>query len=866
MKLRCILLFLTLFSCLTALVGVFFFYQQSVNSNIAREEQSAETTARLIAVKLDTAIESFIKASRTLSSLPDIVGTMSEYDEQGYIKSKFLLYQFCDKGQASLCYLLKPDGLTVVDNRGPDQNSLEGNNYTFRPYFSEALKQGGYVYAALGTVTKKRGLYFSRRIENEDAATLGVAVIKVSMEYLESEINNFEGTAVLINPDGIIFSSSDKNWEMSSLWPISKARMSEIIASNQFGTNPIPSLGFLKEIKQQRLYSNNHSDVFIVGQSDLKTIPGWQLLYLDRSPKFFWLDDMVVPLVSLMFFLASAASLMLYRVGTRDLKSLRETEQELQSSEQRLRQLAELTNEGVLIHKDGIILDTNNAAAEIFDYPEVDLIGKDIWSLMAVECVSTAHHNMTTGYERPYDLEGKRYGGEIFPMEICARDSERKGEKVSVCCIRDLSQSKSLVIDRLNFSIDDAEKNGCSFAVVYIDLDSFKRFNDSLGHQFGDKLLTATARRLRCGLEGQDSLIRHGGDEFIILLQNFGTSGQLFQSVERLHNLFNDEFVVDEHRVSVSATFGISIFPQHGHSASGLLQNAELAMYRCRENGTQGFFAFYSEDMSRIAGYKLEMEQYLRRALENEELLLNYQPVYTYQNGVTELVSAEVLVRWQSEALGFVGPDKFIPIAENTGLIVEIGNWIINTACKQGADWLAKGYPPFQLAINISPRQLRQYDFIDVLQEILRQTEYPAELLCMEITEGILLEDDQYAQYILTQIKGLGISLAIDDFGTGYSSLSYLKRYPFDLLKIDRAFVKDLHIDKSHNQLVKACVLMAHGLNLEVVAEGVETEEQLEFLAEQSCDFYQGYHLNRPMPAQSFEKLLSADEPAVGNL
>lgn len=865
MKLRSILLFLTLFSCLTALVGVFFFYQQSISSNIAREEQSAVTTARLIAVKLDTAIENYLKASSTLASLPDVVHGLSQNDAESYTKNKFLLYQFCDKGQASICYLLRPDGLTVVDNRGPDQNSLEGKNYSFRPYFSEALKQGYYVYAALGTVTNKRGLYFSTRIDNEDSATLGVAVIKVPMDHLEAEIKNLEGTAVLINPDGVIFSSSDKSWEMSSLWPIPEARMSEIVASKQFGLSPLPSLGFKNESKAQRL-SSQQDEVFIVGQSALKTMPGWRLLYLDKSPKLLWLDDKVVPLVSFMFLLASVASLMLYRVGTKDLVYRKAAEMELLSSEQRLRQLTELTNEGVLIHQNGTILDSNRAAAEIFNYPEAELIGKDIWSLMAAECISTAHHNMSTGYERPYDLEGKRRGGDIFPMEICARSSFLKGEKVRVCCIRDLSQSSSVVIDRLNYSINDAQEHDHPFAVVYIDLDNFKRFNDSLGHQFGDKLLIAAARRLRCGLESQDSLIRHGGDEFIVLLHNFGTSGQLFQSVERLHNLFNDEFVVDQHRVSVSATFGISIFPQHGHNASGLLQNAELAMYRCRESGTQGFFAFYSEDMSRIAGHKLEMEQYLRRALENEELLLNYQPVYTYNNGIAELVSAEVLVRWQSEALGFVGPDKFIPIAENTGLIVEIGNWIIHTACQQGADWLAKGYPPFRLAINISPRQLRQYDFIDTLQEVLRQTEYPAELLCMEITEGILLEDDQYAQYILTQIKGLGISLAIDDFGTGYSSLSYLKRYPFDLLKIDRAFVKDLHIDKSHNQLVKACVLMAHGLNLEVIAEGVETQEQLEFLAEQSCDFYQGYHLNRPMPSQQLEELLSADEPAVGNL
>ncbi|RDL45687.1 hypothetical protein DN730_01160 [Marinomonas piezotolerans] len=857
MNLRSILLFLTLFSCLTAVVGEYLFYQQSVNSNVEKEEQSADTTASLIAVKLDTAIEKYIKASRTLASLPDILDEMSEPHEQSYSISKYLLYLFCDKGHASLCYLLKPDGLTVADNVGPnDENSLEGNNYSFRPYFSEALKQGGYVYAALGTVTKKRGLYFSTRIEDADSSVLGVAVMKVPMENLESEINNLEGTAVLISPDGVVLSSSDKSWEMSSLWPIPEARMREIIASKQFGMDPILSLGFDQEIKDQRLYSKQHNDAFIVGQSELKTMPGWQLLYLNEAPEFYWLDDTVVPLVSLMFLLASIASLMLYKVGTRDLKFLKEAEHELMSSEERLRQLAELTNEGVLIHKDGVIIDTNKASAEIFDYPEDDLIGKDIWSLMAAECVPMAHHNMSIGYERPYDLEGKRRSGEIFPMEVSARDSTIKREKVRVCCIRDLSQSNSLVIDRLNFFIEDAERSGCLFAVVYIDLDNFKRFNDSLGHEFGDKLLTAAARRLRSGLEDHDSLLRHGGDEFIILLQNFGDSSELLKAVERLHAVFNDEFVIDQYGVSLSATFGVSIYPRHGESAVSLLQNAELAMYWCREIGNQGDFEFYSEDMGRKAGHKLEMEQQLRRALENEELLLNYQPVYAYLDGEISLVSTEVLVRWNSKELGMVGPEKFIPIAENTGLIVEIGNWIIQTACQQGADWMARGYRPFRLAINISPRQLRQYDFINVLQGILSDTGYPAEQLCLEITEGILIEDDQYARFILNQIKELGILLAIDDFGTGYSSLSYLKNYPFDLLKIDRAFVADLDIDKSHNQLVKACILMAHGLNMKVVAEGVETADQLKFLADHASDYYQGYYLNRPMPAKPFEELL----------
>lgn len=854
MNARTILLALALFCCFTAGVGVFLYYQQSMAASTHREEESIQTTASLIAVKIDTALEDYVKVVNTMATLPDVISAMSTERSADKLKSKYLLYQFCNQAVASICYLLKPDGDVLLDNRGPDEKTLEGKNYSFRPYFTDALKLGGNIYAALGTLTLKRGIYFSRRIENEHFETLGVGVIKVPMDGLEQLMNNLSGTAVLIDPNGVVFSSTENSWLFKTLWPLDPAQMAAIVSSKQFGLKPLGHLGFNEQVSERRLINADSNSTYIVGEAAISRMPGWKLLYI--KPRESGLDIGFVPVVLLLFLLTAMASLLLYRVGAVDLTRRKEAEDELASSEKRLRQLTEITSEGIVIHQQGTIIDCNKAVEEIFGRVRKQLIGYDIWSLMAPESVGTAVQHMMDGYEQPYDIEGRRADGEIFPMEICARDSEMRGQGIRVCCIRDMSQTQQLIAERIHRSIDHAEATHSSFAVVYIDLDNFKRFNDSLGHQFGDKLLTATARRLRCGLTEADSLIRHGGDEFIVLLGEIRSPEQMCEAVDRLNSLFNEEFKIDQRTVHLSATIGVALYPNHGEAAKILLQNAEIAMHRCREEGLQGQYTFYSDQMSFDAGQRLDLEQYLRKSIEKEELYLNYQPVYSKTGGKTSLCAAEVLVRWNNKELGFIGPDKFIPIAESTGLIIEIGEWILRTACTQGQKWLEQGLPPFRLAINISPRQLRKHAFVDDLKRILNDTGFPNTLLCLEITEGILIEDDQYAKVVLGKIKELGISLSMDDFGTGYSSLSYLKNYPFDHLKIDRTFVMGLEHEHSHQQLVKACILMAHGMSLEVIAEGVETNEQLGFLEGLDCDYYQGYLLSEPLSEKELERNL----------
>ncbi|WP_286237889.1 bifunctional diguanylate cyclase/phosphodiesterase [Neptuniibacter halophilus] len=855
MQIRTILLTLTLFCCLVAGLSVLFSYHQSQMTVLAREENNINTTAKLLAVELETALNNYRKVTSTMAAMSATLSVMAPENrtsQHHYAQAKALLNKFCINNMASLCYLMSPLGEVIVENRASPEQSLEGKNYAFRPYFSHSLKAEETVYAAFGITTRQRGIYFGHRITDQNNQTLGVAVVKVPMENFERSLAGLSGASLLLDPEGVIFAANRSEWVLSSLWPLSAQEQAEKKTNLQYAGLHIADLGFRFNPDRHYLL-NNKEQAYYIGAAPLQNLPGWQVMHLQDPHQASPFSGSIIAVVSLLFLVACITSLLLFRVGMGDLKRRVTAEEELKNSEIRLRQLTELTSEGILIHHQGTIIDSNHAAEQIFGLSREELIDTDIWQLMAPESVATAVHNMQSGYERPYDIEGRRRDGEIFPMQICARDSLLRGKGIRVCCIRDLTQSQKQVTDRLSQAIHIAREDHHQLSILYIDLDNFKRFNDSWGHDFGDRLLTVITQKFRAALSDKDSLIRFGGDEFVVILQHVDQHNPALTRIEQLIRILNEDCLIDDRNISLSATFGIATYPEHGSTPKALLQNAELAMYRCREMGGQGFYAFYNNEMSAQAKYRLNLEQQLRHALEEDELSLHYQPVYSYLHQQPRLCAAEVLVRWHSKELGMVGPDQFIPIAESSGLIVEIGNWILREACHQGAIWAAQGHTDFRLAVNISPRQLQQKQFIDALKQILKESGFPPNRLCLEITEGMLIEDDLFAGQILSQIKASGVHLAIDDFGTGYSSLSYLKRYPFDYLKIDRSFVMDMEQDDSHQQLVKACILMAHGLSLKVIAEGVETSGQLHYLSQQRCDFYQGYLLSKPLARACFE-------------
>ncbi|EAR61312.1 EAL domain-containing protein [Neptuniibacter caesariensis] len=866
MKIRTILLTLTVFCCLLAGGSVIVHYKQSDFAAQTAEKNAIKTSGKLLAVELDTAFKSYKNVAATMAAMPEISSFMHAQSQAGiigrrgdepslYAQAKEVLNRFCVSNEASLCYLLSSNGDVLLENRFKPSKSLEGDNYSFRPYFFKALKEGHTVYAAYGLRTQQRGIYFGNTITNREGDVLGVAVVKVKMTKFEGAFDELGGTPLLVDPQGIVFATSRHDWLLKSLWPLSEKVQALIKANRQYAGIHINDLGFNDFADKTGMYREGYEEAYLTAESFLSQLPGWRLLYFKPVRVTGFFSDSIISVVSLLFLIASFTSVMLFKVGLIDLKRRRSAEEELINSELRLRQLSELSNEGILIHQQGRILDSNKAAEQIFGYSREELLNSDIWNLMAPDCVSTAVSNMLSGYERPYDIEGKHRDGGIFPVEICARDSLLRGNGVRVCCIRDLSQSQTQVTDRMDKAIESARQRDAKLSVIYMDLDNFKRFNDNWGHEFGDRILMATAQRLRATLTKNDSLIRYGGDEFVIIFSGTGDEQQVVEKVNDLIQKLKSEWLIDDRKVCLTATFGIAVYPEHGGNSKELMQNAELAMYRCREQGVQGHFSFYSNEMSLAVKEQLLIEQHLREVLRLGELSLVYQPVYAERSNKLHLASAEVLLRWNSGVLGVVGPDKFIPIAEHTGQIIEIGQWVLTRSCRQGKLWIDQGHK-LTLAVNVSPRQLRHPDYISQLEKVLYETEFPAEQLCLEVTEGILLEDDQYVETILRQIKAMGVMLSIDDFGTGYSSLSYLKRYPFDTLKIDRSFMMDLEEHSSHQQLVKACILMAHGLNLNVVAEGVETDFQLGMLKNLNCDYFQGYLLNRPLPDNDLTDLL----------
>jgi diguanylate cyclase (GGDEF)-like protein/PAS domain S-box-containing protein len=406
--------------------------------------------------------------------------------------------------------------------------------------------------------------------------------------------------------------------------------------------------------------------------------------------------------------------------------------------------------------------------------------------------------------------------------------------------------NRHTLVERLTQALEQAKRSEDSVAVLFIDLDRFKTINDSLGHHIGDFLLFEVAARLRDSVRSADIVARFGGDEFVVVLPQINSGIDAAYTAKQIQVALSKPYLLENNKVHTTPSIGISIFPHDGVTVAELLKNADSAMYSAKALGRNNFQMFTAE-MHTAAQQRLDLEISLRSAIEKEEFLLYYQPQIDAQSG--ELTGFEALVRWQSPEHGMVPPDSFIPVAEETGLIVEIGQQVLEMACKQMAQWQAAGLPPVKVAVNLSARQLRQPDLLETICEIIRVNGISYDIIALEVTESMIMDNPDECIRILTLLSNLGIELAIDDFGTGYSSLSYLKLFPFDKLKIDRSFVKDIETDASDAAIASATIALAHTLGRKVVAEGVETRAQLDFLKQHGCDVIQGYYFSRPIPA-----------------
>lgn len=418
--------------------------------------------------------------------------------------------------------------------------------------------------------------------------------------------------------------------------------------------------------------------------------------------------------------------------------------------------------------------------------------------------------------------------------------------------------NRTLFMDRLNRALLRAERTKSSVALLFIDLDRFKHVNDTLGHASGDMLLKQAAERLNAVVRKTDTVARLGGDEFTVILQDLNDYHIVEVLVEKLLTDLSAPYDLDSNVAFVSASIGITIFPDDGGNLEELLKNADTAMYQAKENG-RNLSQFFTREMNDEALERRDLENALHQALDREEFVLHYQPIVDAQSG--NLISCEVLLRWHHPDHGNVMPGKFIPLAEDTGLILPIGEWVLMKACHEAVNWARHNKTPPNVSVNMSSRQFKRSDAADLVEKALNQTGLPAHRLTIEITESLLIEDDDKIIEQLNRIRALGVGLSIDDFGTGYSSLSYLRRFPISTLKIDRAFIMDLSKESEADALVSAILSMAHSLKLKVVAEGVEELTQLNILKEGGCDYIQGYYYSPPVPVEAFRIMAKQNEP-----
>ena len=414
--------------------------------------------------------------------------------------------------------------------------------------------------------------------------------------------------------------------------------------------------------------------------------------------------------------------------------------------------------------------------------------------------------------------------------------------------------NRTLLHDRLKQAVY-AQRTPRNIAVVFMDLDHFKFVNDSLGHSVGDKLLKAMGERLRAALREGDTVGRVGGDEFVLILADQNNEEVIFRAMQRIAAKVAEPLVIDGQELYVTCSAGISLYPQDGPDVDTLLKNADTAMYRAKEHGRSNF-QFYTSEMNERVNERLALENALRRALDRQEFLLHYQQKVDL--GSRAIVGAEALVRWMHPEWGLVRPARFISLAEETGLIVPLGEWVLRESCRQARAWLDEGLEPGVVSVNLSARQFRQQDLVRMVSRILEETRLDPARLEMELTESMVMHNVESAIATLQGLKSLGVRLSVDDFGTGYSSLAYLKDLPIDALKIDRSFVRDIGggVEAHEGVLAQAIISLGHNLHLKVIAEGVETDAQVRFLKRHGCDEVQGFLYGEPVPPADYARLL----------
>lgn len=567
-----------------------------------------------------------------------------------------------------------------------------------------------------------------------------------------------------------------------------------------------------------------------------------------------------------------------------DISAVTLAQQQMQESELRFRTLLDsMPNISVQGYdENGITMYWNKGSELLYGYSKQEAIGKSLLSLIIPtrmqDAVQDAIHLMArTGEPRAAEeLTLKRKDGhpvavysshaviilpnkkpQIYCIDIDLTDRKQQEARLAFLAEYDpLTHlpNRQFFTSQLEQALKVARREQLQLAVLILDLDNFKMVNDSYGHNAGDLLLQRVAEKLKICCRETDTLARLGGDEFAILIEHLPHPEDAARfALELLKALQQPSVLELGLEVTSAASIGISLYPQHTDNVEALLQGADAALYKAKADG-RNTYSYYTDQLTALARERLIMEAKLRQAIKCEQLRCYYQPQVAIRSG--QIVGAELLIRWFDPEQGFIAPDQFIPLAESCGLIHAIGHFVLEQACTQGKVWLDQGLPPLRLAVNVSAHQFSKGDLEQQVITILEQTQFPAHLLELEVTESVLMQDKALVIRTMQQLRAAGIRLAIDDFGTGYSSLAYLQQLPLDLLKVDRRFIEKITASEDDRQISKAIIGLGHTLRFDVLAEGVETAEQLALLKDMACDYYQGYYCSKPLPAEAFRQLL----------
>ena len=784
--------------------------------------------------------------------------------------------------QAVNINVITPQGVLIANSAGFPLRTIDVSD---REYYREQAAHGdGSLMIGkpfMGKINKKWLFPLSRRVSNPDGSMKMLFEIGVNLEYFGNFYESLQfgrgGRLWLLRRDGAVLMESPAPADFSGL--------------------SVAETDWFKQTRSAKSGSIAESDdvtAGVVGYANSAAYPLVSVASFDRR-------DILAPWrvragqTALIGLVSIALTLGLVFMLWKYLRQLHATQFSLQQQNASLRG-AEKRFAGLVSGIDGVVWEallpemrftyvSANAAAVTGHAASVWLSDPGFWGRVlslsgntASDVAAFLKNESADGTLPPIDHRIVMGGQDIWLRSNVALSQDEEGEsglrrvrgvmvdvtaqKVSEQRLFQLAHYDSLTnlpnrqtfSERIRHAIAVATRRGASLAVMFVDVDHFKTINDSLGHEAGDRVLRVVAERISGCLRESDTVARIGGDEFVILLEESGDSFDSFEVVAaKLAKSVALPVTVNGYDLFVELSMGICVFPQDGQDAETLLRNADTAMYKAKGSG-RNCWRFFDESMARSVARKLELETALRRAVERGELALMYQPQVALDS--KDIVGVEALLRWNRPNLGTVPPLEFIPLAEESGLIVSIGDWVLETACMQAAKWIREKRTPLRMAVNISARQIHHKDFVQQIARILTATGLPAEMLELEITESSILENLDETVRKLQQLKMMGMTIAIDDFGTGYSSLSYLKQLPLDRLKIDRSFVKDTPEDRDDCAIVQTIVAMSASLGLSVIAEGVETREQAEFLQSRGCNEIQGYLISKPVPAEEIEARL----------